>query len=380
MKYVLFPHGGSGNHGCEAIVRTTKRMIGGNEVILFSDNPEEDEKYLGEDFINITVPIKNISRLSLGYWRAVVNYHVKHMRDAFDLLNFSPVLSECRENSTLLSIGGDNYCYGENEYIYLVNKYARKNGTKTILWGCSVEPEAISEKMEDDLKGYDLIVARESITYTALSAINQNTILAPDPAFTLGRLPGKMPVHLEDYPYVGINISPLIIANEIEDGIVLENYKNLIERILKCTEYNVALIPHVVWKHNDDRTPLKILYKDFSDTKRVFFVEDQDCMQLKDIIAKCKFFVGARTHATIAAYSTMVPTLVVGYSVKAKGIARDLFGTEERYVIPVQQMKNKNELWKAFQWLQNNEKSIRKHLEEIMPQYIEKALNTEKIL
>ncbi len=53
-----------------------------------------------------------------------------------------------------------------------------------------------------------------------------------------------------------------------------------------------------------------------------------------------------RTHATIAAYSTGVPTLVVGYSVKARGIARDLFGTEDGYVLPVQQLKESDELTK----------------------------------
>ena len=47
-------------------------------------------------------------------------------------------------------------------------------------------------------------------------------------------------------------------------------------------------------------------------------------------------FIGARTHATIAAYSSCVPTLVVGYSIKARGIAKDLFGTDEGYVLPVQ--------------------------------------------
>ena len=39
------------------------------------------------------------------------------------------------------------------------------------------------------------------------------------------------------------------------------------------------------------------------------------------------------------AYSSCVPTLVVGYSVKARGIARDIFGTEDRYVLPVQSLQ-----------------------------------------
>ena len=42
MKYLLFPHSGSGNHGCEAIVRTTQAMLEGESTCLFSDVPEED--------------------------------------------------------------------------------------------------------------------------------------------------------------------------------------------------------------------------------------------------------------------------------------------------------------------------------------------------
>lgn len=78
-------------------------------------------------------------------------------------------------------------------------------------------------------------------------------------------------------------------------------------------------------------------------------IADATCEELKGFISRCRLFVGARTHATIAAYSTCVPTLVAGYSVKARGIAKDLFGSEENYVLPVQSLKNKDDLVKGFQ-------------------------------
>ena len=85
-------------------------------------------------------------------------------------------------------------------------------------------------------------------------------------------------------------------------------------------------------------------------------------------------FIGARTHATIAAYSTCVPTLVVGYSIKAKGIAKDLFGDYENYVVSAQNLNESDELIMAFEWMKKNEKSIRKHLNSFIPSYKEKAL------
>ena len=96
-------------------------------------------------------------------------------------------------------------------------------------------------------------------------------------------------------------------------------------------------------------------------------------MELKGYIAACRFFVGARTHATIAAYSTGVPTLVVGYSVKARGIAKDLFETEEHYVLPVQSLKRSDDLKKEFLWLMENETQIREQLESVMPDYKKRA-------
>lgn len=46
MKKVLYMHGGSGNHGCEAIIRTTAKLLGGPEdVVLWSFEREEDIRY-----------------------------------------------------------------------------------------------------------------------------------------------------------------------------------------------------------------------------------------------------------------------------------------------------------------------------------------------
>jgi polysaccharide pyruvyl transferase WcaK-like protein len=45
-------------------------------------------------------------------------------------------------------------------------------------------------------------------------------------------------------------------------------------------------------------------------------------------------FAGARTHATIAAISSGVPTLSLGYSTKAFGLNQDIFGSQDYCVHP----------------------------------------------
>ena len=346
-EYVLYPHGGSGNHGCEAIVRTTCKMLEHKKTILFSTRTDEDYRY----GIN-----------------------------ALDALNFSPVISRLNQEAVLVSIGGDNYCYGENEFIYMVNRYAKVHNSRTVLWGCSVEPDAISEQMAADLKSYDLIVARESISYDMLKKINKNTVLKPDPAFTMFPTKCQLPSVFHQSKVIGINLSPLIIRSEKIPGVTIRNYIKLIQFILSDTSYSVALIPHVVWQTNDDRTILNQLKSEFSDTDRVVLVEDHTAPELKYIISHCELFVGARTHATIAAYSTEVPTLVVGYSVKAKGIAKDIFGSFEKYVLPVQNLMDDNDLRNAFQYIVDNKKTIKEHLHNTMPKYIQSAYDAGRLL
>ena len=64
---------------------------------------------------------------------------------------------------------------------------------------------------------------------------------------------------------------------------------------------------------------------------------------------------------------------MVGYSVKSRGIARDLFGTEEHYVIPIQEITNDQQLIDSIQWLMENEQAVKQHLEDVMPHYIDNA-------
>lgn len=373
---VLYPHCGSSNHGCEAIVRGIGKVlkeVKQENIFLFTGSVSDDKKAGIEKICILKEEMQQIHKGSFVYWAAAIKYYFMRQRDAFDVVAFGELLGMAG-NSVFLSIGGDNYCYGVPEYILFVNRQVRKKGTKTILFGCSVDPEAIDDRMREDLKEYDLIIARESITYEALKEINPNTKLYPDVAFQLDTQKLPLPDGFKENQMVGINLSPLIMKSEQTEGITFENYVELMEYIIKNTDQGIALIPHVCRKDNDDRTPLKKLYDLFSETGRVVLLEEHNCMEQKGFIARCRFFVGARTHATIAAYSSCVPTLVVGYSVKARGIAKDLFGEVDHYVLPVQSLRDKNDLVKGFQWLTENESKVRSHLQTIMPGYSGKAL------
>ena len=375
MSIVIYGNGSSGNHGCEAITRGTVKLFGKEkEYIVQSAGIEDDTKYGLVNLVelwNATNDVPKNFRFILAYLR------MKLLGEYLDIdgLCYVPGIERASSKCKLaISVGGDNYCYSGTEiYGWLNNEY-RKQGFKTALWGCSVEPNLLENKeVAEDLASYNLIVARESITYDAIKKVQKNTILAPDPAFFMDCDECKTDPRILSDKVIGINISPHIIKCETSDGMAYENYKCLIKYILDNTDYSIALIPHVVWETNDDRTVLQRLYEDFDCDPRLIMVEDHNAPELKYIISKCCLFVGARTHATIAAYSSAVPTLVVGYSVKARGIARDLFGTEENYVLPVQDLDKPEQLTDAFKWLEENENSIRTHLKEFLPEYLKSA-------
>lgn len=375
-KIKLYSHTGSRNHGCEAIVRGTNKIIN-RDICLYSDAIQEDI----ENGIDRIVEVKenktvDIKKSSLEYYISAFNIKIFNSTRKNTEYRKKLFLNDVKPGDIYLSIGGDNYCYAGIEYLADINYLINKRGAKTVLWGCSVEPDIIKdEKVKKDLNTYSLIVARETLTYNALkeNGINK-AVICPDSAFQLDKIDLPLPKGFEENNTVGINISPLIIGCESKKGSTMENYEGLIKHIVDTTDMQIALIPHVVWDNNDDRKPLKVLYDKFKDTGRVVILEDHNCMELKGYISRCRFFIGARTHATIAAYSTCVPTLVIGYSVKAKGIAKDIFGTYENYVLPVQSLSNKDDLINAFEWMNDNEEVIRKHLNEFMPKYKEKAL------
>lgn len=371
----LYGHGGSGNHGCEAIVRSTVGILGG-EIELLSQHPERDLRYGIDQVCRVTedtdTPLK---RGSLSWFLSSLETKLTGKYDRYFRYTKEKLMSRAARGDVFLSNGGDNYCYPGTEHLAAINRNLRKKGVKTVLWGCSVEPGLLENPVvAEDLGGFDLITARETISYEALKAVNPNTVLVADPAFTLERRDLPLPDGWVEGKMVGINASPLILTSG-GGKLVMEAYRNLIRRILDTTDLNVVLVPHVVWESNDDRKVLAPLHEEFRSTGRVILLDDHNCTELKGYIARCRMFIGARTHSTIAAYSQCVPTLVLGYSVKSRGIARDLFGSEEHYVIPVQGMTDPRALADGFDWLLKNENDIRVHLEKTMPGYKKQAYN-----
>ena len=241
--------------------------------------------------------------------------------------------------------------YIQNEDTKEFKEYQKLYDTENRIW---VDNQDIPQAMKD-------------------AGVSANVRRVADSAFLLEAQEVELPKGFVRGNTIGINISPLIFEYTKYKEEALAGIFDLVQEILDTTDSAIALIPHVVKPGNDDLEVLKLIYERYSQSGRIILITDKNCMQLKYIISQCRLFIGARTHATIAAYSTCVPTLVIGYSVKSRGIAIDLFGTEEHYVLPIQKIRSSEDLIKEYRWLMLHEKDIKLQLQKIMPEYREKA-------
>lgn len=372
MNYYLCGQTGSTNRGCEAIVRSTVKILNqsSENIHLATFAPDQDKRMcqeLGIDMISYSSYPTSIHRIICAGWRKFFPRSL-----AGTSLIQKPLFSRITKNDTCLNIGGDTYCYSRPISSISLNNYTHRKNIKNILWCCSIEKEVMRNEILSDLKKYSYIFARESITHQNLleAGISANKVIkCCDPAFFLNMKEVPLPNNFIPHNTVGINLSEMVIKDSLP--IVYENVIKLIDYILDSTDMSICLIPHVysIEKNSNDYPILKKIYSEFDNARISIINNEYDCEQLKYIISKCRFFVGARTHSTIAAYSTEVPTLVLGYSVKSMGIAVDLFGTYENYVLPYDKLKSQESLILSFGNLMKCEKSIKQRYAIILPEY-----------
>ncbi|HHT7240176.1 MULTISPECIES: polysaccharide pyruvyl transferase family protein [Bacillus cereus group] len=368
MKIMMFAHGGSLNRGCEAIVRSStniiKEKICEAKVYLVSDRPETDRVINELDGIYDGSSC-NIKKYSYDW--LLSSLKVKFFNDESYALGKIQhnIIKNIADMDVCLSIGGDNYCYGEQPGWYEVDNRVKAQGKKLVLWGCSIGEEDMSKRKLEDLKQFDLILARETLTYNMLKSKGLNNVkLCADPAFTMEKEELDLPEGWLEGNTIGINFSPLIWEKNKLSQVAV---RDQIHYILNTTDLTIALTPHVIQDGNNDYEVLYKYYEEFKNTGRVILLPDTlNAMQYKGYIARMRFFIGARTHATIAAYSNCVPTMVLGYSVKSKGIAKDLFG-EEKLVLGIEEISNSGRLKSKFDEMVQEEEELRRQLKLSIP-------------
>lgn len=391
-QYTFFLAGSGSyyNRGCEAIVRGTAILLRnefGNCKFYSAYYPDQycrdKDNEFDPDIIHL--PKQELKKYSLKWFlfKVVTKGFVgsggsRLSRIILAYCYNEPVWKEAiLDSDAVLMVGGDNFSldFSYPDRHFRLVQLAEKCHKPVVLWGASVGPFTKDRRYEKwaatELRKVTRIYAREKETVRYLDSIgvSKNVELVADPAFWLPpsqvELPGEIMGALKQGA-IGINLSPLVgdfrgkntlIPNKFF-SLALQNLRkqaragedyadwiqfasSVVESVIERTTAPVILIPHVMSdsgknRKTDDYLFLENIYKNLAHySARLFLVpRGLNAGQSKWTIGHCSVFIGARTHSTIAAISSSVPTLFIAYSQKARGLAKDIFG-DDRWLIDI---------------------------------------------
>lgn len=384
MRILMFFHGGSGNRGCEAIVQTAVGVIRNKYpdayIALASSQPDSDKHIPGLDEVIFHNQHRTVKPYSLLFLKNYVQVRFYNSQVVSYRLIHKDIIDRIDQFDLFLSIGGDNYCYGDIPDFYELDRIIKSKGKKLLLWGASLGKEDLNEDKIKDLKAYDHLVIRESVSAGELrDAGLTNVVQVADGAFLLPKEELPLPAGWKEHNTIGFNYSPLVEQNIPESRKpVLE----LLHYILDTTDYTLAFTPHVIQPGNNDHECMQRLIRDLgpkASARVLLLPDDLTASQYKGYIARMEMFIGARTHATIAAYSQGVPTMVLGYSIKSLGIARDLFGFP-KLVLNKSEISNITLLKEKFDELQRDKALLREQLAAVIPNIKVLAMSANEYL
>lgn len=193
----------------------------------------------------------------------------------------------------------------------------------------------------------------------------KDIMLSTDVAFSLPYIEkekGK-----DDYIYIGFNPSALLWAggynrkNQFGLSVDYQEYCNkLIETLIKDKRYKLFLIPHV-WgecmEHlENDLSICNQLRESYPET--IVINNMNTPMDVKSYISSMDIFIGARMHATIAAFSSGVATIPFSYSRKFEGLYKSL---GYPYVISARTKTTQDAINDTIEWI-NQYKDIKEQV------------------
>ncbi len=391
--FILAGNGPYENRGCEAIVRGTTKILRKYFVdpqFVCLTNFSSKEQYEKQSLQEIDDAIYHLPFWRLRKRDAIQNfwkpetwsyiYRLFFNQKALRYQIYSNMLPYLDKASAVLSVGGDNYSldYGVPTFFTDLDDFVLERERPLAIWGASIGPfdkiPEYEEYISQHLKKITAIFARESLTVNYLKGINiaENVYHISDPAFLMD--PEK-PDNIEnilsiDEETIGINLSPLM-AKYVTNGDLeawAKRAGTIIRDVAQKTEMPICMIPHVTIPYSNDyvfmQHALSFVHK--KNCKITLVPPEYNAAETKWIISKMVLFAGARTHSTIAALSSGVPTLSFAYSIKAQGINRDLFGHTDYCLEPSN--LNIESVSDRIESMLNDSNTIKKELSKQIPQ------------
>ncbi|KKG09439.1 MULTISPECIES: polysaccharide pyruvyl transferase family protein [unclassified Methanosarcina] len=396
--FILAGNGPYDNRGCEAIVRGTAKILRHYYkdpsflCVSFFQNQEQFEKQRREEFDPAIVHKKANKRQSKFDPNWLLRLPFRRLYpELYKNWMYKEMIPYIENSNSVLSVGGDNYSldYGIPRLFTYLDDVVLERKKPLIIWGASVGPfEKIPEYekyIKKHLQNVTGIFAREpaTIEYLDKIGITDNVYKVADPAFLMDPTEPQSNKKIEiEEDSIGINLSSLM-ARYLSNGnmeLWINKASTIVEEIAKRTDNKIYLIPHVTLPDSNDYLFLKEVKERIktSEEKIILLPPTYNASETKWIISKMKLFAGARTHSTIAALSSYVPTLSFAYSIKAKGINRDIFGHEDYCLNP--EKLNPEIVAEKIESMLEKGNEIRAELKAVIPKIENEALLAGKTL
>lgn len=398
--FLLVGNATNANRGCEAILRGTvailKREFGADIRITNASwgTPQEIAVQAScetDPSVRHVSTQSRMNRWSAAAWKGRLARRILQTPP----LPY-PLWEQALQRSVVaLSVGGDTYSldYGRPDLFVGLDRRVRDYNVPLVLWGASVGPfEAdpeYSPVVFDHLRSFAGITVRESISleYLRQHGFGENVYQVVDPAFAMDvREPKENPIDENVLASaIGLNISPAM-AKYVTGGDLdqwLARATDIVVALCRKTARPVVLVPHVHWPglSNDDYAFTGLIAeraRPLLPGGALAVVPKLSAAETKWVISRCAVFAGMRTHSTIAAISSCVPTLSFAYSVKARGLNQDIFGSDEFCMEP--EDLGPAPVTERVCHLLDRASSVRIHLADRVPELIAGAFAAGPIL
>lgn len=328
----------NGNRGCVALTYCSIYLI---DKILGQDNYR---LYLTDSGDAPGMHSISMGDISISYESVPVPRLYKFkvlLKNLFKLNNVKRIIYLFKNADFVLDIGqGDSFAdiYGKERYLWIdhVHRLARLVNKKYLLLPQTIGPFtdlAIRRKAIKSIGEAAFVMTRDRQSYDYVKEIAPNQKNLREYIDVAFFLPYKKKTFEEGSIHVGLNISALLwhggYTRDNQFGLRCDYHRAIretIEFFLSMPDVTLHLVPHVVlserYVENDYEVSFD-LFEEYHNNRLIlapFFLSPVDA---KSYISGLDFFMGARMHATIAAFSSGVPVVPMAYSRKFNGLFID---------------------------------------------------------
>lgn len=330
----------NGNRGCVALSLTTMFLLDK----LLEDHNVPHTFYLPQSgYSGIQKHIIDVDGISLKFntIEDISCYSLRNMLKT--IIHFKQSLATIKvlkNTDFILDIGqGDSFSdiYGKErfDWIYGQHQIGRRYNIPYCLLPQTIGPyedTQIRKKAIKSLRSARVVMSRDKQSCDFVKAIAPDVAVKEiiDVAFFM---PYKRKNFDKDKIHVGINISALLwhggYTRNNQFGLkddYQKTIRSIIETFLKMGNVQVHLVPHVVGGERSIENDYAVsydLFEEYNNPNITLAPLFLDPISAKGYIAGMDFFIGARMHATIAAFSSGVPVVPMAYSRKFNGLFVD---------------------------------------------------------